>query len=109
MQRDGSLEGLNARTLGIELKGKGATPRNVEAYIQQLVGLSDDLTGAGIPAGLRQAELLKRIRASRLGVPMAGVVGAAALDPFDEALAATQQVLIDIDGDGQPDVMVPAR
>lgn len=81
--RDGSLDGLTYQDLGIKLSGKSATPENVSAYIQQLVSVSDDLAKAGIPPGSRQAELLKRIRASKLALP-ATAVGAGSINYLED-------------------------
>lgn len=82
--RDGSLDGLTYQDLGIKLSGKSATPDNVSAYIQQLVSVSDDLAKAGVPPGARQAELLKRIRASKLALP-ATVVAAGSINYLEDA------------------------
>ena len=112
MQRDGSLEGLTARDLGVDLSGKGATPENIRAYIAKITSISDDMAASGIPAGPRQAALLSRMREKGVKFAVPGTaIGAASMnagqDDFDTALNEARQILIDIDGDGIPDIAVP--
>ena len=112
MQRDGSLEGLTARDLGVDLSGKGATPENIRAYIAKLASMSDDLSAAGVPVGQRQADLMAKLRSDGVKFAVPGTaIGAASMsagqDDFDAALNEARQILIDIDGDGIPDIAVP--